>query len=218
MVYYNQLPLSNDILQALTELKLEYVFQPIFEADGKTIYAREALMRPTGKNVTELIQEYTEEGKLHILEVATFFGAMQAYILRGYEERISINSFPSECFSEEEEKAFDDYFGDYSGRGIIEILEYPHFSLTKWQKKKESLKRKKLAASLDDYGSGINDMNKVQFLNPEIVKIDRTLISNINADVDKQRNFSRLVNELHDMDKIVVAEGVETKEEFDCLV
>lgn len=72
MIYYDQLPLSEDILKALAELNIDYVFQPIFYPDGKQIYAREALMRPKDKTVTELIDEYAKMDKLHIIEVATF--------------------------------------------------------------------------------------------------------------------------------------------------
>lgn len=218
MIYYDQLPLGEDILNALSELTIDYVFQPIFYPDGKTVYAREALMRPQGKTVLELIDEYTEAGKLHVLEVATLFGAVQAYIMRGYQEKVSINSFPSECFTEEEDRVFDEYFGDYSGRGIIEMLEYPRLSLTKWLKKREALNRKNLAVSLDDYGSGINDMEKVDLLQPEIVKLDRNLISDIDSKPMKQLSCKKLIDELHEKGKLVVAEGVETKEEFDFLV
>lgn len=218
MIYFDQLPLSKDILNALSELNIDYVFQPIFFADGKTVYAREALMRPHEMSVTELIDKYEQMGKLHIIEVATFFGAAQAYILRGYTEKVSINSFPSECFSEEENIAFDEYFGDYSGRGIIELLEYPRLSLIKWALKAETLQKKNLLVSLDDYGTGINNMNKVDILQPSIVKLDRSLIREIDKDVYKQANCREIIDELHSKNKLVVAEGIETKEEFDYLV
>lgn len=218
MIYFDQLPLSKDILNALSELKIDYVFQPIFCSDGKTIYAREALMRPHGMNVMELIDIYTKKNQLHILEVATLFGATQAAILRGYEEKISINSFPCECFSEEEDKAFEDYYGDRSGTGIIELLEYPKMSLSKWEKKKEAMQRKDLWVSLDDYGTGINDRGKVALIGPQIVKLDRSLISDIDKDVYKQANCKDIIDELHQNNILVVAEGIETKEEFDYLV
>ena len=38
MIYFDDLPLDKDILVALGELRINYVFQPIFQADGKTIY------------------------------------------------------------------------------------------------------------------------------------------------------------------------------------
>ena len=218
MIYFDQLPLSGEILKALSELKIDYVFQPIFFADGKTVYAREALMRPHDMSVTELIDKYEQMGKLHIIEVATFFGAAQEYILRGYTEKVSINSFPSECFSEEENMAFDEYFGDYDGRGIIELLEYPRLSLIKWALKAETLQKKNLLVSLDDYGTGINNMNKVDILQPSIVKLDRSLIRDVDKDVYKQANCREIIDELHSKNKMVVAEGIETKEEFDFLV
>ena len=39
MIYYDHLPLDEGIIKALGELSINYVFQPIFLPDGKTIYA-----------------------------------------------------------------------------------------------------------------------------------------------------------------------------------
>lgn len=219
MIYYDHLPLDKDILEALGELHINYVFQPIFESDGKTIYAHEALMRPEGKDVMDLIDEYTRLGKLHALEVATFFGAMQEYFLRGYDERISINSFPSDCMNSEEAGVFFDYFGEeIRGRMIIENLEYPYFSEEHWEEKKRSVRAMDNLLSVDDFGSGINDLKRVETLSPNIVKLDRNLISGIDHLPEKQDNIRRLVFRFHSMGIIVVAEGVEEREEFDCLI
>lgn len=218
MIYYNQLPLGKEILQALSELNIDYVFQPIFYRDGKTVFAREALMRPKNMTVTELIEMYQERDELHTIEVATFFGAMQAYILRGYDEWVSINSFPSDCMEPEEAEVFMDYFGDIKAKMIIEMLEYPSLSLKCWSIKNESVRAMNNLISLDDYGTGINDIGKVEFLNPDIVKLDRSLISDIDKNEEKQKNCKEAIDKLHEMKKKVVAEGVETKEEFDYLV
>jgi len=219
MIFFNHLSLSEDILQALAQLKIDYVFQPIFKADGKTIYAREALMRPQGMTVTDLISKYQAANKLHVIEVATFFGAMQAYILRGYQEKVSINSFPSDCISEEEAEVFYEYFGnDIRGRMIIEILEYPRLSLRHSNTKNESVRAMDNMISLDDFGAGINNMEAVNLLNPDIVKLDRSLISDIDKNEEKQNNCKKHIELLHKLKKLVVAEGVETKEEFDYLV
>ena len=217
MIYYDHLNLSEEILKALAELNIDYVFQPIFESDGKTIYAREALMRPKEMSVTELIDVYTEKDELHTLEIATFFGAMQAYQLRGYTEKVAINSFPCESMSASEGKVFDDYFGDVKGKLIVELLEYPRFSLNHWIEKRDVVIDKNNIVSLDDYGTGINDMDRVIFMQPGIVKLDRSLISDVDKDVYKQANVKEVIDMLHLMNKIVVAEGVETKEEFEYL-
>lgn len=218
MIYFDHLKLSENILKSLSVLKIDYVFQPIFLKDGKTVFAREALMRPHDMTVTELIEEYTELGQLHILEIATFFGATQAYILRGYTEKVSINSFPSECFTEEEGAVYDEYFGDIKGQMIIEILEYPSLSIDRYSNKREHALSKDNIIAVDDYGTGISDMETVDILKPHIIKLDRSLISDIDKDVYKQANCREIVDMLHSQNFKIVAEGIETKEEFDHLV
>lgn len=219
MIYYEDLPLDDEILKALRELQINYVFQPIFHKDGKTVYAREALMRPVGTTVTDLIEEYIKLDKLHILEVATFWGAAQEYFMRGYREKISINSFPSECFSEHEAKAFIDFFGENENLLMVEMLEYPRFSLSKSLKKKEITQMGGgFSIALDDYGSGFNDMEKVNIMEPSVIKIDRSLLSGLDTDVYKKNNCKEIIDTMHSLNIDVVAEGVETKEEFDCLV
>ncbi|MCR4584918.1 MAG: EAL domain-containing protein [Lachnospiraceae bacterium] len=219
MIYYDHLPLDKDILKALRELSVNYVFQPIFQADGETVFAWEALMRPTDMTVTELIEKYSKEDKLHVLEVATFFGAMQAYFLRGYQERVSINSFPSDCMRSEEADAFLEYFGEeIRGRMIIENLEYPYFSRENWEEKDKSVRFMDNLMSVDDYGSGINDLEMVAIMNPDIVKLDRALISGIDHIKEKQETVKQCVLDFHSQGILVVAEGVEEKEEFDFLV
>lgn len=218
MIYYDHLPLDKEILEALGELKLDYVFQPIFKADGKTVFAREALMRPADMNVMELIDRYTKLGKLHILEVATFFGAMQAYHLRGYECKICINSFPSEYFTISEQNAFAEYFGEMDGKGIIEILEYPYISEEAVAAKRVATSRQDLWIAIDDYGTGINNMDVVEMYDTKIVKVDRKLISGIDHIPEKQEKVREIVEQLHSKGLLVLAEGVEEKEEFEYLV
>ncbi len=218
MVYYDHLPLDKEILEALGNLHVNYVFQPIFEADGKTVFAYEALMRPEGKTVMELIDEYADLDKLHILEVATFFGATQEYFLRGYDGKISINSFPSDCMKEEEADVFLEYFGEeVRGRMIVENLEYPYFSMEHWMEKDRSVRAMDNLMSVDDFGSGINDLERVDIMSPHLVKLDRDLISGIDHIPEKQENVKELVTNFHNRGIKVVAEGVEEKEEFDYL-
>ncbi len=219
MIYYDHLPLNKDILKALGELSINYVFQPIFQADGRTVYAYEALMRPTDMTVTELIEDYEKRDKLHVLEVATFFGAMQAYFLRGYSQRVSINSFPSDCMTPKEADVFLEYFGEeIRGRMIIENLEYPYFSLEHWKEKIRSVRFMDNLLAVDDFGSGINDLEQVEIMEPDIVKLDRELIAGIDHIKEKQENVRKLIQYFHSKKILVIAEGVEEKEEFDFLV
>ena len=218
MINFDHLPLDTDILQALRELSINYVFQPIFLPDGKTVYAWEALMRPANMTVTDLIAEYAKQDKLHVLEVATFFGAMQAYFLRGYKQRVAINSFPSDCMKQEEADVFLDYFGEkIRGLMIIENLEYPYFSSEHWTEKSRSVRSMDNLLAADDFGSGINDLELIERMSPHIVKLDREVISGIDHISEKQENVKNLVSLLHSKGIMIVAEGIEEKEEFEYL-
>lgn len=219
MINFDHLPLHTDILKALRELSINYVFQPIFLPDGKNVYAWEALMRPTDMTVTELIAEYSKKDKLHVLEVATFFGAMQAYFERGYEQRVAINSFPSDCMKPEEADVFLDYFGEkIRGRMVIENLEYPYFSPEHWKEKSRSVRHMDNMLAADDFGTGINRLELIEQMSPHIVKLDRELISGIDHISEKQDKVKNLVQLFHSKDIMVVAEGIEEKEEFEYLV
>ena len=218
MIYLEDLPLDEDILKALGELSINYVFQSIFYPDGKTIFAREALMRPLNMTVTDLIEKYAKEDKLHVLEVATFFGAMQEYQLRGYTDRVCFNSFPSEAFTPDESRVFTEYYGDQTGLGIIEILEYPRIEKELAKYKFDVIRSQDLWIAVDDFGVGLNDFDVVDMYDPHMVKIDRELLSDIDKHKDKQENVTGLLKKFHEKGIKVVAEGVETKEEFDWLV
>ena len=218
MIYFEDLPLEEDILKALGELSINYVFQSIFYPDGKTVFAREALMRPLNMTVTDLIEQYAREDKLHVLEVATFFGAMQEYQLRGYTDRVCFNSFPSEAFTPEESRVFSEYYGDQRGLGIIEILEYPRIEKKLAKYKSSVIRSQDLWISVDDFGAGLNDYEVVEMYDPHMVKLDRDLLSDIDKNEEKQKNVNEILKNLHEKGIKVVAEGVETKGEFEWLV
>jgi EAL domain-containing protein (putative c-di-GMP-specific phosphodiesterase class I) len=117
-----------------------------------------------------------------------------------------------------EAKAFNDYFGDLSGVGIVEILEYPYISENACKYKKVACEKQNLKIAIDDFGVGLSDMDLVDMYSPDIVKLDRTLISDIDTKPEKQENVFKLVQHFHSKNIMVVAEGIERKEEFDMLV
>ncbi len=217
MIYFDDLPLSKDILDALSELKINYVFQSIFYPDGKTVFAREALMRPQDMDVTELIEKYQKEEKLHILEVATLFGATQAYFMRGYKEILSVNTFPNQIFTRDEVQAYIDYFGDDKTAMMLETLEYPELSVEIAKTKREFADINDNLIAIDDFGTGISNFDAIEAAKPDIVKIDRTLLKDIDLDKIRQTQLKEMIDTFHERGMRVVAEGIETEAEFDTM-
>ena len=70
--------------------------------------------------------------------------------------------------------------------------------------------------SLDDYGTGYSNMHRISRLPLKIIKIDKTMVD----DMENKSGMSVLSNTvsmMKDIDKEIVCEGVETKEQLDKL-
>ena len=68
--------------------------------------------------------------------------------------------------------------------------------------------------AIDDFGTGFSGLQVFYHTEPDIVKIDRFFIRDIPTDSKKAVFASSIVSLAHQMGSLVVAEGVETKEEF----
>ena len=218
MINFSHLQLKQSTLNELKKLQINFAFQPIYDLETEEIIAYEALMRPDGETPLELIDRYEANHQLRIIELATFFGATMAYYERGYQEKLCVNSFPSEVFRPEEATVYFDHFpNDVNKRLVVEMLEYPRFSPLNWHLKQMQIKKKGIEVALDDFGTGYNDYSSLSLIDPDYIKIDRCMISDININPKKQEVFSKIINMARSLNIKVLAEGVETKEEYNYL-
>lgn len=81
-----------------------------------------------------------------------------------------------------------------------------------------SLRRLGFRIAVDDLGAGYAGLSYFAVVQPEIVKIDMSLIRGIDSDSVKQRVVASIVALARSLDILVVAEGVETLAERDALV
>lgn len=217
MLSFDSINVSEDIKSVLNKYNVEFVFQPIFSRTGKVV-GHEALMRPEGKNILDFIDEMKELGKLHELELLTFFGATLEYKQRKYDALLSINSFPSEAFTREEALEYSLCFRPIKEKLIVEILEYTEEKHWTWTAKREHIDNYKgIEVALDDFGTGNNDSRAVDYYKPNMIKLDRSLISGIDTNPEKQSRLRELIDEMHKRVIVVLAEGIETKEEYEFL-
>lgn len=66
---------------------------------------------------------------------------------------------------------------------------------------------------LDDVGTGHSNLERVPLLKPDILKVDRSLIVDIDTDFHKQETLKSLVGLSRRIGALVIAEGVETERE-----
>jgi EAL domain-containing protein (putative c-di-GMP-specific phosphodiesterase class I) len=71
--------------------------------------------------------------------------------------------------------------------------------------------------ALDDLGAGYAGLSSFAILEPEIVKVDMSLVRGIHHSKTKQKLFRSFAGLCRDLDTEIIAEGVEVAEERDCL-
>jgi len=72
--------------------------------------------------------------------------------------------------------------------------------------------------AVDDLGAGYAGLTSFALLEPEIVKLDMTLVRDVHLSSTKQKLVRSMTQLAHDMGMMVVGEGVETVEERDSLI
>ena len=69
----------------------------------------------------------------------------------------------------------------------------------------------------DDIGTGYSDLERIMELNPGFMKIDISLVRDIDSSVIKQEIVKAMVSLSKGINSSIVAEGIETREEYEAL-
>jgi EAL domain-containing protein (putative c-di-GMP-specific phosphodiesterase class I) len=73
------------------------------------------------------------------------------------------------------------------------------------------------AIAVDDTGAGYSSLETVVELKPQYIKLDISIVRNIDKNILKQELIKAIVGLAKQMESIIIAEGVETKEELNTL-
>lgn len=200
-----------------------YHFQPIVSARTGRIIAYEALMRPDkaiNMNPGEVIQTAIEYDRLDDIERATMFNVMKFFTehsesFRG--RKIFVNSIPGHFLHGSEYDEFLEKYAQHLDNLVVEITEGSTVS-DEELKLIRGIGNGSLPIAIDDYGSGHSNIVNLLRYSPQVIKIDRYLISDIHNDTNKQLFFRSTV-EFANLNGIrILAEGVETAEELRCVI
>lgn len=98
-------------------------------------------------------------------------------------------------------------------RIVIEIVENQVKDINALKGFIQNYREQGFIIALDDVGAGYSNFDRITIIKPDIIKIDRSIISDINHDYYKQEIFKALVRLSRKTGTLVLAEGVETIEE-----
>lgn len=69
----------------------------------------------------------------------------------------------------------------------------------------------------DDIGTGYADLERIMELNPGYMKVDISMVRDIHKSYIKQEMVKAMVSLAKNLHALIIAEGVETKEEYEKL-
>ena len=81
----------------------------------------------------------------------------------------------------------------------------------------DELRTHRVRVAIDDVGSGFSSFRHVTRVNPEILKLDRSLVCGIDDDPVRQSLAAAIVAFAADVGAVVVSEGIESEAELACL-
>jgi diguanylate cyclase (GGDEF)-like protein/PAS domain S-box-containing protein len=100
---------------------------------------------------------------------------------------------------------------------VLEITESMAMDFDYSLKVLRHLKSIGVAISIDDFGTGYSSLNYLKKFPIDYLKIDRSFVRDIIEDKNDVNIVKAIITLAHNLDLEVIAEGVETKEQFDFL-
>lgn len=208
--------------QMMKEKRVNYAFQPIFDSRSGRVFSYEALMRvqmPNLKSPETVLKIARDEGKLHDIEYISIFHSTECFerlLAQGKvsgEALLFVNSIASECLTEEENQQFHERYGSLQKNIVVEITETESLDM-ELVRKKSATKGFSGMFALDDYGSGYNSEINLLELNPKFIKVDISIVRDVDKDDDKQQIIRNITEYAHKRGMLIVAEGLETEAEL----
>ncbi len=199
--------------KVLAEGALEIVFQPIFDLQEGNAFGFEVLTRGQDKM-------FSDAGKM--FDVATLSGQVgelgrlqrTVAVKQAPRNPLFINIHPGE-FDHPWLIRPDDPIFRHTEDVYLEITESAPLSyFEQCVNVLGELRKKGLRLAIDDFGAGFSNIKYISDLNPDIVKLDRELITGVKEGSRQFLLLESVVRLCKDMGAKVVAEGIETPREL----
>ncbi|MCR4937343.1 MAG: EAL domain-containing protein [Lachnospiraceae bacterium] len=197
-----------------------YHFQPIVRTTDGSIYSYEALMRSTTEkriSPLDIIKYAGMQGRLSDVERYTFLNVL-AIVDSSKDQtgmaKVFINSIPGEKLYASDKEKMEKLLSGNSDTVVVELTEESEFSDDDLKGLKDFFGELKIETAVDDYGTGYSNISNLLRYMPNYVKIDRSLLSEIQDKPQKQHFVKEIVEFCHDNNILALAEGIETSEEL----
>lgn len=214
---------TEEMNRIIDECSVKYAFHSIVDARTGEIYGYEALMRPQSeilKSPLEFIRLAKTGAKLNDVEKLTWTQALKAFKIQvgkgniSASSKIFVNSISNCILNDEDLEKLESDYQDLLNNVVLEILEGEETNNDYADKKQQLIKKWHGKIALDDFGTGYNSEYALITSHPDIIKIDRSIISGCDTDESRQSIMQNLIRFSKIRNVMVLAEGVETYQEM----
>jgi EAL domain-containing protein (putative c-di-GMP-specific phosphodiesterase class I)/CheY-like chemotaxis protein len=200
---------------------LKMVYQPIVSITTRRPSGFEALMRssePTLPNPPAVLDAAERLGRLHSLgRQLRGMVASQLRAAQPFEHAFFVNLHSSDLA----DPALYDAaapLSAFASSVVLEITERASLEgVGEVESRIESLRKMGYRIAVDDLGAGYAGLSYFARVSPDIVKIDMSLTRGVDVDPVKRRVVGSICALAHDLDMLIVAEGIETEGELGCV-
>ncbi|WP_417613107.1 EAL domain-containing protein [Parasphingorhabdus sp.] len=206
--------ITTDISKMIDSRQFMTVYQTIHKAFDGSPVGLEALTRFADSEVrspADWFEEASEVGLGVELELALIRNAVAG--LRYFPNHIylTLNASAETIISGKLDEILR---GVPQERLVIELTEHEAVeNYTELQKHLQPL-RDRVRFAIDDVGAGFSSLRHILILEPDIIKLDASLIHNLHEDPKRIALVQALVTFAKSLDIILVAEGVECEDEL----
>ncbi|MEX0693470.1 MAG: EAL domain-containing protein [Rhodospirillales bacterium] len=204
------------------DIDITMAFQPIVDVAAGTVFAYEALVRGVdGSGAGSVLAQVTDENR-YIFDQTCRVKAIQIATSLGIDCNLSINFLPNAVYRPETciraTMQAADTFGLPVNRIIFEVTESePVNDPVHLMGIFEEYRERGFITAIDDFGSGYAGLNLLSRFRPQILKLDMELCQGISSDHVKATITKGAIDTAHALGIKVIAEGVETKADYDTL-
>ncbi len=212
-----------ELKKIMNEKLIVPFFQPIVALDTFAPIGFEVLSRPPQESILSnpefLFKIAMSAGMYFQLEMLCWEAGFSKWKSFNRPEKVFLNCVPSLVENDDFNVESLLARGITLSNVVLEITErVPIQNYDLFFNKINKLREVGLKVALDDVGSGFASLDAIAETKPDYVKIDISLIRNIDADAVKQSIVDAIVSFCRKSNMITIAEGVETKEELQKLI
>ena len=206
------------------DVTIRSAFQPIYSLVHARMVGAEGLMRCTASNgqvVTPLEMLFnkchSEADSVLLDRLCRFLHVMNSISLLPNPGWLFLNVSPNIVIAGRQYGAFFKELLQHAGmpasRIVVEILEDPSHEENQLLKAVDYFRELGCVIAVDDFGTGHSNFSRVWEINPDIVKLDRSLVVRSAFDARINRTLPNLVDVLHESGCHVLMEGIENENE-----